>query len=435
VRYPPLMTMPEARPRGSRETRLLLVTIAISVGVLVLLARFRFPDDHVAEVAAPAPAPLDRLAARAAYDELASIMADLDRRIASRVVIVRTQSADGRSAMTVAPRLLPDRAVALVAPGDTVIAGGTAGDQELINLSSGVAVLRVAAVADSAVSLRQLPLRPGPRYVGVLEASAIGPALTPVYAGRVETFDDPHTGMPLLSFAGLQRDIARGAAIFSLEGLLVGLVRDSGQTVTVVPAETLRASAQSAQPSAGSPPASLGVDVDVLTASLSRATGADGGVIVVHASGGGPADGILRPGDVIQSIDGMRITNPIEFREVERTRVPRASVAIAGLRARAPLQVSLEAAEPAAGRTPDSDPGFVARHVRGVGSEVIMVREGSAADRAGLRRGDLVTAVDDATAPDAGDITRRFRSAQPEATLLLTILRDERYRVLPLEKR
>jgi membrane-associated protease RseP (regulator of RpoE activity) len=429
------MSTPEVSPRGGRETRLLLVTIAISVGVLLLLARFRFPEDPASRPIESAPAPLERLAARAAYDELASIMADLERRVAPRITIVRTQSGDGRSGVSVAPRLLPDRAVAIVPPGDSVIAAGTGGDQEVISLSGSLAILRVAAIDDSAVPIRQLPLRSGPRYVGVVEASAIGFALTPLYVGRIDAFDDPVTGSPLLSLAGLQRQVPRGAAIFSLEGLFLGLVRDSADTLTVIPAEALRASAQAAQPSPASAPASLGVEVDVLTAALGRATGAEHGVVVVHVRPGGAAEKILRSGDVIQSIDGTQIATPIQFREAERNRAPGAEVAIVGVRLHQPLQVSVKAANATAAAGPSDDPGLVGRTVAGLGVEVVAVREGSAADRAGLRRGDVITAIDEDTTADTAGVERRFRAAQPDTTFLLTVRRDQRYRVLPLEKR
>ena len=126
------MSTPKAASGRGRETRLLLVTIAVSVGVLLLLARFRFPEAPVSNTVDSAPAPLERLAARAAYDELASTMADLDRRIAPRMTIVRTQDPEGRISAVVAPRLLPDRAIAIVRREDAIIGAAAAGDQEMI---------------------------------------------------------------------------------------------------------------------------------------------------------------------------------------------------------------------------------------------------------------------------------------------------------------
>ena len=149
-----MSTSASAPNREGRETRLLLVTIAISVGVLVLLARFRFPAEPADRPVESAPAPLERLAAEATYEELASIMADLERRIAPRVTIVRTTTSDGTSSLVVAPRITPDRAVVLMREGDSLggVNDGTPAEIVAQDAASGVQVLRVAAVDDGAVS-------------------------------------------------------------------------------------------------------------------------------------------------------------------------------------------------------------------------------------------------------------------------------------------
>ena len=107
-----LNAMQDTPARGSgRETRLLLVTIAVSVATLLLLARFRFPADEV-QPTDPAPAPPERLAARATYDELAGIMADLERRIAPSLEVLAVHTDRPGVVHVVAPRLTADRAVA-----------------------------------------------------------------------------------------------------------------------------------------------------------------------------------------------------------------------------------------------------------------------------------------------------------------------------------
>ena len=431
------MSVPEATSGGSRETRLLLVTIAVSVGVLLLLARFRFPEEPASQPVESAPAALERLAARAAYDELASIMADLERRVAPRVTVVRMQASDGRTSMAIAPRMLPDRAVAIARPGHSVIGTAGGGDHELISLdpSSNVAVLRVAAIEDSAVAIRQAPLRSGPRYVGLVDPSGIGPVLRPAYVGRIDTFEDPRTGMTLLAVAGLQTEVSAGSAMFSLDGIFVGLIRDAGDTTIVIPADQLRAAAEKAQPSPTPLRGDLGIEVDTVTGPLVRATGAEQGAIVVRVRPGGPADGVLRAGDVIQSIDGLPVVSPTALRELERSRQPGASVAVTAIRNRLPLQVTITAADVAAQTGGTDDPGVVGRTVSGVGIEIIAVRDGSAAARGGLRRGDLILAVDGETAPDTSALARRFRAADAGATFLVTIQREEQHRVLAIEKR
>ena len=80
-----------AVPRPGRETRLLLLTLGVSVVMLLVLARFRFPEERGVPTLPERPpaAPLERLAARATYDELASIVGELERRIAPALVVLQ----------------------------------------------------------------------------------------------------------------------------------------------------------------------------------------------------------------------------------------------------------------------------------------------------------------------------------------------------------
>jgi serine protease Do len=357
---------------------------------------------------------------------------------------VRTQGKSGQISLAIAPRLLPDRSVAIVGADEKVL-GTEDREPQIIgrDLTHGLAVMRVPAIDDSAVTIRQGAPRPGPRYAGIVEATSMGPAIRPVYIGRMESFEDPGTGAPLLSLASLQHALPRGAAVFSLEGTFIGLVRDSGDTAVVIPAESLRLTAQDAQSATPQAVGDLGIEIDTLTGPLSRATGVSQGVIVVLVRPGGPAEGVLQPGDVIQSIDGSAVTNIAAFREIERNRAPSAEVVIAGVRSRAPLKVSLRAAN-ASGLSPapstssaanETALGLVGRTVAGAGIEVIAVTPGGAAARAGLERGDLILTVDGARAPGASDLARRFRSADPAAAFLLTVQRGAQHRVLALEKR
>jgi hypothetical protein len=427
------MSNPEAMPRGSRETRLLLVTIAVSIGVLLLLARFRFPDEAATQTVSSAPAPLERLAARAVYDELSSTMADLERRIVSRIAMVQLRDAQGES-LVLAPRLTPDRAVALV---DMVAPVASGQDVEVVaqDEARSLVVLRVPAVDDGAVTIRQGTPRAGPRYVAVVETSTAGPIVRPVYVARVETRNDA-AGRPTQLFTGLEEPLARGSAIFTLEGAFLGLVRDAGRSAVVVPAETLPAAILNAQPAEGQKKARLGVEVNALTPALMRATGADHGVMVVRVLENGPAADALQSGDVIRTVDGTRVTSPEGFRQLERSRAPGAVVALTGIRRREPLELSLRAV--AAQAEPVSDaagPGFVGRNVPGAGIEVVSVADRGAAAAAGLSRGDLIVAIDGESARDVALLTRRFRAADEGFAILLTIERNQQHRVLALEKR
>lgn len=429
-------------PTGSRtrETRLLLVTIAVSVGVLLLLARFRFPHELADRPVDKAPAPLERLAAQATYDELASIMADLEHRVAPRVWVLRSNGGSVPASLVVAPRLTPDRAVALLDVGETLESAADGTDAELVaqDVVRGVAVVRVPAVDDGAVPIRTGSPRPGPRYVAVVEATPSGPTLRPVYVGRMELVPDPRTGARQLSLAALQHALTRGAAIFTLEGEFIGLVRNTGAVSTVVTAEFLRAAAEGAQPSTKQPRGLLGVELEPLTPALARPTGADRGVVVSFVHPEGPSAKALQSGDVVQAIDGTPVGSIAAFRQQETSRAPGASVALQGVRRGSPLSVTVTAADagaaPAA-TTGTDDPGFVGRQVPGAGWEIVTVDARSAAASAGLEPGDLIVAVDGQPLPNGAEIARRYRTAEAGTSLLVTVQRGQGHRVLALEKR
>ena len=434
-----MSTSPTPAARG-RETRLLLVTIAISVGVLLLLARFRFPEQAADRPAEAAPAPLERLAAQATYDELASIMADLERRITPRVWIMRSSSPGGGAGpLVVAPRLTPDRAVALVNPGDTLESATAGTDTEVIGRdpSRGVAVMRVPAVDDGAVTLRTGTPRPGPRYVGVVEPTTQGPVVRPVYVGRMELVSDARTGADQLSLTALQHAVPPGAAIFTLEGVFLGLVRESGDRALVITGEFLRSAMDGAQAPSNQGRVTLGVELQPLTPALSRATGAERGVMVTYVEPAGPSATLLQAGDVVQAIDGAPISTVAEFRRQEASRTPGPTVTVTGVRRGDPLQVAIVPADAAAPvpEAPVEGPGFISRGVPGAGVEVVTVGRRTPSDSAGLQPGDLIVAVDGQSEPRIADIARQYRAAAPGRALLLTVRRGERHHVLALEKR
>lgn len=438
--YAPEMSTPASPPaRQGRETHLLLVTIAVSVGVLLLLARFRFPAEPVDRPVQSAPGPLERLAAEATYEELASIMADLERRLTPRLQVVRTTASDGSESLVVATRIAPDRGVVLTPPNSSVEPADGSGDIERVahHAGSGVSVLRVPAVDDGAVSIRSSAPRPGPRYIVVVDATTQGPVLRPVYAGRVQLVADTQTGAQQLSLVTSQQSIARGAAIFALDGAFLGLVRDSDDATVVLTGDYLRTIAGSAPPATNSVRGSLGVELDGLTPGLIRATGADRGVAVAHIQPGGPAEKVLQSGDVIQTVDGTVVASVAEFRQIEGTRSPKAGVAITGIRRGAALNVSVTAADAAAiaPARPGADHGIVGRNVPGVGTEVITVAPGSPAAAAALKPGDLIVRLDGRAAPTATVLADRYRAAASNTALLLTVRRGERHHVVGLDKR
>jgi serine protease Do len=431
--------MPEPDKGQRRETRLLLATIGVSVAMLLLLARYRFPEETTRGTAeAPAAAPLERLAARATFDELASTMADLERRIASRLAVVRIQPERATGSFAPAPRLTPDRGVVVLGPNEQV-AGGTGTEIPLVIGRDGVRDLAVVALPprpDDVVAVRGSQPRTGPRYVAVAEATAQGPVIRPVYVGRMDVIPDPRASTPLLSVVALQQTLPQGAAVFGLDGQFIGLAARSGALVTLVPGESLRALAQQAH-EAPARPGDLGVDVQALTPALARASGAESGVMISYVDPRGPAVGELSTGDVISAIDGINVTTTGGFQQLAATRQPGKEVAIAGVRQGKALEVTVRAVE-AGLRTASvpsgTDPGVVLRAVAKVGLEVVALEPASAAARAGLEPGDLIVAVDGRATSDGSALARAFRTAPSGSALLLTVRRGTGHRVVALEK-
>lgn len=426
--------MSEATGRG-REVRLLVVTIVVSIGMLLLLARLRFPRG--AETEAPdaqAAAPLERLAAQATYEELAAIMAEMERRVAPSIVALSLEGDRAEPVYAAAVRLTPDRAIAVVGADDRVLAPTPHGVRDVVSRDAvrGLVVVLVDPRPGDVVAPRSGAFRAGPRYVAVVEATAYGPAVRPVYVGRMDLFQDPRSGEGLLRAAAAQQTIPRGSAIFSLEGLLIGLASEAGGVPTIVPVERLQALVHAA-PSAPVHRGDPGVEVQDLSPAIAKAVGAASGVIVAHVSRGGPAEGHLQALDVIERVDGQAIGSVAQFHDVLRQRAPGTNISLAVRRGGTPVAVTLQTRPP--GSPPDpAETGAVLQPVAGVGAEVLSVAARSPAVSAGVQRGDVIVALNGRPEPDPAAIERAFRTAKSGQALLLTIRRGAQHRILAIER-
>lgn len=211
-------------PRLSRETRLLLIVITLSVAVLLALSRFRFPEPPPGESGATA-APLERLAARATFDELATIIAELGRRVTPSVTVLRVEIGGDRRfvpAVRVRHDLLlahvpPDsRIVDLVGSGDAIDIAAYDEPRELV-------LLRVPSNASAVVDLETGGQSAGrPRYVAAIEGTPGGPALRPLFLGRTDRIADERYAEGLLVLGGVLL-ASPGSLIFALDGSFVGI--------------------------------------------------------------------------------------------------------------------------------------------------------------------------------------------------------------------
>lgn len=432
--------------RPGRETRLLLIILAVSAAALLVLAQFRFPEEP--RIPVPPPTPLERLAARATYDELASILGAVERRLAPAIVSLRIEGDPvaypaarpaARPPFAPALRIRPDAALAHLGPGERVaaIVGSDAAPVIIArDPDRRLAVVRVPPFGDAPADVWQAAPSDHGRYVAVVEATGDGLAARPGFLGP--TWARRHvlwSAALLVPPAGL--GLTPGALVFSLDARLVGLaVMTEDGAIALAPAAPLLAVARELEQ--GAPPASgdLGVEVGLLTPDLAAATGAASGVVVVSVRRDGPAGESLMFGDVIEAINGRRVESPYEFNVLVRRTAPAAAALLSIVRRGERRDVSLTA-----GEVPERDAeravglGITMRTRAGAGIEVVRLAPGSAGERAGLRPGDLITQLDDRTRPAPAELTRRYAQAKPGERLLLGVARDLAHLAVVLEKR
>jgi S1-C subfamily serine protease len=78
--------------------------------------------------------------------------------------------------------------------------------------------------------------------------------------------------------------------------------------------------------------------------------------------------------------------------------------------------------------------GLALRSRRGVGSEVVAVEPGSAADRAGLTAGDVITLFAETTAPSEAQIARAFAALPERGGVMVAFTREDAHHVTVVER-
>lgn len=251
------MSVPSVSGRG-RETRLLLLVIVVATVVLVVLAQFQYPAP-VRAVASPLAGPIERLAARATFEELALIMGDLSARVQPGMTVLtlerasvprarrggapETATADQR--IVTALRVDATSVVAHLPAGFRVVPSS---DNEVVrhDPARGLVLVRVpeAPFTDMGPVAQALG---GPGYVAVFEGARGGPAVRPVFLGRVDSFEDARWTQPILSVGG-DPQLGAGTFIYTLDGRLVGMTIPDGPGVAIVRVPALLAAVEALRP-------------------------------------------------------------------------------------------------------------------------------------------------------------------------------------------
>ena len=424
--------MPLTPSARGRETRLLLTTVVVSAGMLLILARFRFPAERAEPVTPPPAAPLERLAARATYEDLAVVLRGLRRQLSSTA-----QGVQVGGVRLAAIRIAPERAIALT--GTRVQPDGAANEESAgaiaVDAYRGVALFRAEPSSDPAASPADATRLPSPGYAVALDMTVEGPAIRPVYYGRVDPAADARWDGPLLRFSALQQPLAAGTALFRVDGGFIGLGAPDDGGFVVVPAALLTAAATRLESAGSIVPSTLGADVDDLDARLRAATGAGAGVVVTHVRADGPSAKVLETGDAIVRVAGRDVRSAREYGDIVGALPAGTRVDVEVLRrgksvtaAIVPAALSTPAARAADGL------GLDMKGVSGEGAHVLLVSPRSAAAQAGLQAGDVITRVDGEDTPSPAAIETAFRRAKAGASLIVGVRRGARHFVTVLMK-
>jgi serine protease Do len=426
----------------SRETRLLLATIAVSAVVVLILSTLRFPESP--RLTEAPPAPLERLAASAAYDQLARVVDRVARRVRPDLLVVRASPGPTNEPRNLAgllaqplasdaarhyPALRIDNERAVLAadvpPDAVVLNGDTVASAGVLSMDSvrQLTLLSVPPAETTSVSPLTLSELQTPTYVVVAEGTAAGVAFRPVFVGSADRFTDPRWARPLLAVSGTALTSA-GALVFSLEGQFVGaaVVPQNGTFAIAGAAELLAAASELAGRQAVRP-VDFGITVQTLTQTLGRALNASHGLVVVSVDPNGPAAGVLEPLDVIGRLGDIPLARPEDLLLRLARTPPDGSWQLLGIRNGKPMQWTLSPdITPRENETSNDSISF--ERVPGSGSLVRTMPGDTAAARAGLRVGDVIVRAGSVSEPAPAQLMELFRSVQGGKPLVLIVRRD-----------
>ena len=428
------------RPRVARETRLLLAIALLSSAALWMLARVQ--PASVTATAATVPL-LSPFALEGSYARLADDVARVQSRLEGSLVVVDAMapaaSADPSSRSRSAGLRLSDDRILTVRP-----AGHLDLDEDVVVIghdpASGLTLASTTPASPAGSPVPWLGESPRtPRYLVATDVSGPGVTLRPLFVGG---FDEDLGALgPGLLRPRARIDIAPGTFLFTLDGELAGVVVDDGGSLVVLSGQAVLDSASRLEARGLGAAGDLGVRVQPLTPALASATGSSYGVVVTRVDAGSQASQALTAGDVIATWDGQQLLTARDW-EVRVSRVRAGDPVRLGVRSRgesretslvaAARTAAVSTSRPAAGAP--AALGLTMRRVADTGTAVTGVTPGSAADRAGLARGDMLTRVGNVTAPTPQQLTRAFSEARAGEQVLVAVTRADGHFVTTLGK-
>jgi serine protease Do len=191
----------------------------------------------------------------------------------------------------------------------------------------------------------------------------------------------------------------------------------------------------------------LGVYIQRLTPDMAESLNVPGkkGALVADVTKGGPAEKAgIRSGDVVVSFDGKNVESEHDLPQIVASTTPGKKVEVIVIRdgKEVKVPVSITEMEPEAERKraggPDLSKGLgltvqnitpgIARHLNlenPKGVLVASVENGSPADDAGFREGDVIRAINRMAVKDSRDFEKKIAKVKEEKTVLFLVERGE----------
>ena len=405
----------------------------MAVAALWLLARIRFPERPVTPN--PVPSVLSQLASVPKYDDLAGEIAQLQARLQPSLLALDVPSAVGSlqtSLRTAAIRLRDDLAVTLVPPGSSRERWN---DAPIVarDAASGLAVVRVPIPVSASPPVPWTPRQPQqPRYFVASDVSPEGVSLRPAFVGSLDPIDSPLWSEPLWAVPE-RTDLAAGSFLFTNNAELAGLVITYRRGLAIVPGGTVLAEAERLLAAPPGPPGAIGIEVQDLTPPVASVTAASVGVVVAWVDPDGASSEQLMVGDVIEAVDGRALATRQQW-DVRVARLSVGETLSLRVRRRGEIrEVALVANAPAAPPASRSL-GLTLRARTKIGAEVVRIERGSAADRAGLALGDVITLVADVSAPTPAQVMRSYTSMGQGERVIVAVTRGDAHFVTTFER-
>jgi len=420
----------ESRPPSiPRDTRTLLLVVLASVSMLWVLARLRFPDREPAS--SPVQPVLAQITPPSAFDDIVGSVAQALPRIEPLLVddggAARAPRRAFRFRAGYAVTLVPPAAALPVALPEPAAAGHVVRDP-----ISGLTVLQVVDGTSVAPSIWWPRRLDTPRFLLGAEPAATDVSLRPVFIGSLTPEPSPRWMGEIWRLPD-SVDLTPGTFVFSGEGALAGLAIEEGGRPALLPGGRVMTLADRLLREGPRQPGRLGIEVQALTPDLIEATGSTTGVIIAWVDPSGPASGRVQVGDVIDRVGDRPVDTLAAWRSEAGALAEGQATMLRVRRGSGALEVEITASGRAASMPRAL--GLRLRTVPGIGSEVIRVASGSAAARAGLRQGDVITLAGAVSAPSARQLARAFAAAPADRPLLAAVTRGDSHFVVGIEKR